>query len=563
MDASVLGLKIVLIKEGYKELLEINGDPSWTKKVWDIRRDLPAGTNTEEGKTALLLSGVESGTIITVAACIEGRQNDCIIAWIFVPTNIEISGKQLVNVIDDTSKELMANERNDAKLQQVFEKRYSVNNILRTSIVSSGEQFAFRKYGKGCGYQLYELLTNPDQVDYRHYKGVFLIDSNSGITANGTDISNQQLKEFVRIDEIPSIHGFQPFINNHSMTDPISLPEGDEIIIVWKRSGYKTIEKKWVVRNGEKVPTIAEPDFKVVVPFEKFIVLDESTDKPIQDYNIKINNNCLEKDRPYYVSEAAVRDCDVSIEAPDYNISKKVCDLSINQITIRLERKRYTYDWIVKFLYADNRYADLHLETEVKLNDRSPIAGYRIDPHNNNRLLYSPFGKKQKIFALLILSIVLLLGLIGGMFLSDAIKKDYKGSESVTATISSDCPPHGQSKKTNEGTTEVEKIISYLDSNIKWNREEMERYSKISGLWEALNERRFDDILKYQEQLNGSKKFNELVEAVNANKHKTFQQNFNSRLNDYDITIGSKNTSGSYIKKLYDAPEPNKPSKSN
>ena len=56
MDASVLGLKIVRIKEGYQDLLEINGDPSWTKKVWDIRRDLPAGTNTEEGKTVLLLS---------------------------------------------------------------------------------------------------------------------------------------------------------------------------------------------------------------------------------------------------------------------------------------------------------------------------------------------------------------------------------------------------------------------------------------------------------------------------------------------------------------------------
>lgn len=69
------------------------------------------------------------------------------------------------------------------------------------------------------------------------------------------------------------------------------------------------------------------------------------------------------------------------------------------------------------------------------------------------------------------------------------------------------------------------------------NRTEMEKFEVIKGLWDALNGRRFDDILRYKQQLQRSKKFMALVAAIDDNKHKKFQFDFTK---DNDITIGTK-----------------------
>lgn len=549
MDTSVLGLKIVRIQEGYQDLLEINGDSSWTKKVWDIRRDLPTGTNTDGCKTVLLLSGVESGFILTIAACLEGRKNDCISAWIFVPSNLEISGKQLAEVIDGTSKELMVNERNNEKLQQIFDKRYPVSKASRSSIISSGAQFAYRKYGTGCGYTLQELLANPDQTYYRQYKGVFLIDNSSGISPTGADLSNQKLKELVRIEPIAPVHGFQLSINSRSLTDPIFLPEGDEVIVIWKRNGFRTIKKRWIVHRGETVPVPSEPDYMVIVPFEVFLVKDKKTGKPIQDYSIRINNLYLTEGSSLAVHESSVRNCPACIDAPGYSSSSKVFDLTQNQIVVNLEKEKHTYDFKIELLYEDNRYADLHLETDVKLNGRSPIAGYRRD---DKYLYYNSFGKREKLLAVLVLLVTLFLGLVGGILLPDPFNKKSKDIENTTKieATGKDSEQHPEAKGNRNSNPEIDSVISYLDSHEKWNRTEMEKFEVIKGLWDALNERRFDDILKYKQQLQRSKKFMALVAAIDDNKHKKFQFDFTK---DNDITIGTKEKG--YIKKLYDAKE--------
>ena len=560
MEASVLGLKIARIKEGYQDLLEINGDASWTKKVWDIRRDLPTGTNTEEGKTVLLLSGVESGTILTIAACIEGRQNDCISAWLYVPSIAEVTGKQLVEIIDETKKELVANERNDIKLRQLFEKNYPVCDATRTSIVSSGEQYAFRKYGRGSGYELYELLNNPDQADYRPFKGVFLIDSTSGITCEGTDLTTRPLRAFVKIKPVTYIHGFKAFIGDTPIDKSIFLPEGDDVVITWKRSGYKSIEKKWVVREGQPVPGISEPDYKVLVPYDRFIVKDQNTGESIKHYTVKVNNTVILEGYQLPVSEAVVGTCPVTVEANGYSAKSKVCNLNSERIYFALEKEKLSYDFKIELQHDDNRYADLHVETNVKLNGKSPIAGYVRDRRNGDYLNYHPYGNKQKLFAMIVLLATLLLGVVGGILLSNAINKKSKGPEISTTygTVGEPSNPNTKTDDSMNASVEIKSVISYLDSHEKWNRTEMENFKVIQGLWDALNERRFDDILnhEHEKELEGSYKFRELVEAIKDNKHKSFAQNFNKEASDYDITIGSKDTPRSYIKKLYDANEP-------
>lgn len=559
MNECVLGLKIVRIKEGYQDLLEINGDSSWTKKVRDIRCDLPSGTNTEEGKTVLLLSGINSGSIITIAACIEGRQNDCISAWIFVPANIEIGGKQLVDIIDETKKELIANERNDIKLRQLFERSYSACDATRTSIVNSGEQYAYRKYGRGSGYELYELLNNPDQADYRPFKGVFLIDNTSGITCEGTELTSRALREFVKIKPVAYIHGFKAYIGNTPIEKPIFLPEGDEVTITWKRSGYKSIEKKWVVRDGQPVPGISEPDYKVLVPYDLFFVKDQNTGEPIKHYRVKVNNTIITEGFQLPVSEAVAANCPVTVDADGYAPKSKACNISSDRIYFSLEKEKITYDFKIELLNDDNRYADLHVETNVKLRGRSPIAGYVRDRHNNDYLNYHPFGKKQRLFALLVILTSLLLGLVGGMLLSRTLNKKGDGpdlSNTTYGTVGTPAKPDATLDAAKDSGGVMSEVVNYLDTHEKWNRNDMSKFREIPELWDAINDRDFERILLHEEQLKASSRFKELVQAIKENQNKSFPQPYITSPNDFDITIGNRDTKNSYIQRLYNAPEP-------
>ena len=102
----------------------------------------------------------------------------------------------------------------------------------------------------------------------------------------------------------------------------------------------------------------------------------------------------------------------------------------------------------------------------------------------------------------------------------------------------------------------MSKVTDYLDTHEKWNRNEMEKFPEISGLWDAINNRDFNQILIHEEQLKGSSRFKELVQAVKDNQNKSFPQPYIKSPNDVDITIGNRDARNSYIQKLYNAPEP-------
>ena len=76
----------------------------------------------------------------------------------------------------------------------------------------------------------------------------------------------------------------------------------------------------------------------------------------------------------------------------------------------------------------------------------------------------------------------------------------------------------------------------------------MEKFDDLKGLWDALNERLFDKILKYETKLKNSVTFSEVLRAVKANKHKNFAKPYS---NDYDIRIHpEQGVSNSYINAL-------------
>ena len=60
----------------------------------------------------------------------------------------------------------------------------------------------------------------------------------------------------------------------------------------------------------------------------------------------------------------------------------------------------------------------------------------------------------------------------------------------------------------------LEAAIRYLDSHDRWNRDSMERYDDLSGLFDAMNGFRFSSVITDYSGLTASKKFAKLVQVA-------------------------------------------------
>lgn len=81
---------------------------------------------------------IDSGNLITIASLIDGRITDCISAWIYIPDNLIISGKKLVEIINITKNEILAVMQNDSLLKEIFSKEYEsapANRIYKNQIL--------------------------------------------------------------------------------------------------------------------------------------------------------------------------------------------------------------------------------------------------------------------------------------------------------------------------------------------------------------------------------------------------------------------------------------------
>lgn len=114
-----IGFRIYRFKEGPSIGLTVN-EGDWTKKVVDIRDILKLYNSEDESKFAMFMSFSENGAYITIARSISGRGGDNTAAWIYIPNNIEVTGTEIIQIIDIVKEELSASKSNVERLTQIF-----------------------------------------------------------------------------------------------------------------------------------------------------------------------------------------------------------------------------------------------------------------------------------------------------------------------------------------------------------------------------------------------------------------------------------------------------------
>ena len=568
MDNNKLGLKIVRINQGYTDLFEINGDQVWTKNVWDIRKDLENIDNLDGSSAVLMLTSVDTGHILTVASLIEGRITDCISAWIYVPASINIAGKELVEIVDAVKKEILANERNDERLTQLLSKTYESAPASRITTKSNGEKCAFRYYGQGAKYTLSELLKDMCQSYYKSYKSVFLLDNSSKLKClQGDNLSDQKVYSMVVVKSPGNIDSFVPYIGERPFVGQIYAIEGGTIDIEWRRDGYMPIHTKSTIAPGAKYSVPTPNQYVRVLNYNYIKVVDEWSQR-VTDYDLYVAKQRISKNEDIRISEATLNNVWVEIHAEGFEPISGHLNLT-QPVQLKLVKETYAYEFLLP-LKNEEGYYPIKISGNRKMKN-SPVKGYvtengYVTRNDKNYLRFKPFTRKFWITCLICSIIVLLLGICGGYALNDFIGGKADNQEVGKLTKENDdlksrikelekrnynYAPKGSESNSDEKL--VDAAISYIDHNNVWNRTEMEKHEPLKGLWDAINERRFDDILAYENVLGKSAIFKELVASIKANRHKTFSGNFNTKANDYDITIKPEGNKKGYIKALEDA----------
>lgn len=563
MDNNKLGLKIVRINQGYTDLFEINGDQVWTKNVWDIRKDLENIDNLDGSSAVLMLTSVDTGHILTVASLIEGRITDCISAWIYVPASINIAGKELVEIVDAVKKEILANERNDERLTQLLSKTYESAPASRITTKSNGEKCAFRYYGQGAKYTLSELLKDMCQSYYKSYKSVFLLDNSSKLKClQGDNLSDQKVYSMVVVKSPGNIDSFVPYIGERHFVGQIYVIEGGTIDIEWRRDGYMPIHTKSTIAPGAKYSVPTPNQYVRVLNYNYIKVVDEWSQR-VTDYDLYVAKQRISKNEDIRISEATLNNVWVEIHAEGFEPISGYLNLT-QPVQLKLVKETYAYEFLLP-LKNEEGYYPIKISGNRKMKN-SPVKGYvtengNVTRNDKNYLRFKPFTRKFWITCLICSIIVLLLGICGGYALNDFIggKADNQEVSKLTkenADLKSRIKEFEKRNYTytpkgatdNNETYSIEAAISYLDTNNKWNRTEMEKFDDLKGLWDALNERLFDDIIKYETKLSKSITFTEVVQAVKANKHKKFAQPYTK---DNDIRIHpEQGVSNGYINAL-------------
>lgn len=568
MDNNKLGLKIVRINQGYTELLEINGDRAWTKNVWDIRKDLENIDNLDGSSAVLMLTSIDTGHMLTVASLIEGRITDCISAWIHIPATISVSGKELVELVESAKKEILANERNDEKLRQLFSKEYELAPATKMAGGSVGEKCAYRYYGQKAKYTLAELLKDMCQSYYKNYKSIFLLDNSTSLRClSGDNLSDHKVYSMVVIKSPGQVDSFVPYIGDRPFVGQMYAIEGDVINIEWRRDGYMPIHTSSTITPGAKYSLPTPNQYVRLLPYNYIKITDEWNQR-VEDYELYVAKKLVNKGADIPISESMLNNVWVEIYAEGYEPRSGHVNL-MQPVHIKMTKEMYSYEFLLP-LKNDEGYYPIKISGNRKVKS-SPVKGYvtedgYVTRNDKNYLRFKPFTRKFWITCLICSIIVLLLGVCGGYALNDFIggKADNQEISKLTeenADLKSrikelekrnyNYAPKGSESNSDEKS--VDAAISYIDHNNVWNRTEMEKHEPLKGLWDAMNERHFDDILAYENVLGKSAIFKELVASIKANRHKTFSGNYNTKANDYDITIKPEGNKKGYIKALEDA----------
>lgn len=549
---------------------KVYGEANWLSKYTiDLREnDRDYSQLFSYGQPILFLSLVKEGALFAIVKPANGgRSNDYISSWVFVPAELEISGKELKEVIEKATNILSGIEPDIDEINSIVNKKYQTRESVPYYSPSdlSSSLDAVRYYG-GSGFSLSEILNSPFQNTYSKYRRVFLIDGETEVRfQKAEDLSKQEIVRFVTIP-VPSRepNGFMPYLDNNPYTKPICVQEKTKVTITWKKKGYEDISYSFNASPESTIPMPQTKDIILRLYLGDIRVYNKKDGSLISSFNVQLEGKNYPSNYTVRVQAQRVQQIEAVINSDGFVSKRVMLADAFKSKGVGLQENQYVYNIELRFPDAITTFPQrivsrrpldaysIHLphnfklrggqlkegEDEVNLFDYKESRnydwydndGYGNQHENQHRLDSSVKRPKHRkhtkaIVVVLALILIVVLGfLIKGVLSSndDSIRRsNYNDSDTTSVTI------------------DQTKLIQSLDKSKTWSKDTLESL----GL-----SRLFDDMVNYQflsikddiaEMANQSRKMKKLLDAAKEASDKGVAPgevyNYNKKKNTIDI----------------------------
>ncbi|MDE6535630.1 MAG: hypothetical protein K2K82_06425 [Muribaculaceae bacterium] len=581
-----LGFQINRFYGGPGIVMTVNGG-DWTKKVVDIRNILTLFSE-DASKFAMFMSFSESGAYLCVARMISGRGGDNTAGWIFIPNTVEISGNELIDVINVVKEELSAPQINAERVNSLFDKNYPAIEAADFRPSSAEKVYAKRNAGF---YPLCDIIgINRYQPEYSKYNAILIHDKDSMeiIDKNVVDLTMaEMINTFVFCPpvkaDIPAgvtVHFAAP--GEPPFNKPVRVKKSTPIDIIFKRRGYEDIHFKESVEENNQICGVPKVfDWKMIISRAAFkIVSAQNRDKDLSaESKISVNGVDVTMNKPLRISEQEAANAEVSVTRKGY-VPKRVRKnlLNVNgPVTIELTRAEESQTWTIEL--ANGHHAEMTLTSKyLSKSSVSPLKGYSIG-ERAGQLDYTNFGVlKERIIGfamgLGVCAFIYLLVALWGYFDSHNFEwqlgwpplkvteiVDQGNSPTSPANSSKPAEKDDKTKANNKKSdpakalTPKEQAIKYLEENETWTKDELDSHTELVGLFDDLNEFNIASLKSRERGLKDSSRFMEIIEVIKDYPREKIPGSYMPK-NDTKITVS--NYIQALTKKVNEAKAPEK-----
>ncbi|MDE6134857.1 MAG: hypothetical protein K2F79_04710 [Muribaculaceae bacterium] len=490
-----------------------------------------------------LVSYVEEGLLLTILRTLESSKGDHVAVSVFVPHGAVLETKDWKRVISEVRQcvyDDTISETSLSRLRTLFSEDYPFDPSRPAMLPSGGRGTAVAYYNSPAAPSFDEYCAaNFYQPAYTEYESVLLVDGQSGMIARFDNVTEPKLKRVVPLSApARTSQGFEPYIFRLRFNKTYLVADGSTVDIVWRRSGFETINQRVDVRGVDTV--IDQPDTslarKLISP-TSFFVTSQGNREAVGAYQVKVNGRQVDGPEPFTYNELI--NAKVEISAPGYLAFTGNFDLaSSSRALIQMRQLHRTYRFDLPLLSPEPVEAvRIYLKSKKALTV-CPIEGYKVIGDDivegsgvANTLVYIGGGEKKNYVHMAIAAIAgLLLGLLVGFIAFRTSEGETSPGEVVEivgtagdATEENTANAEIKSVAEEKASQTVEepmfvpdyaRVAEYLDSHKAWRKSDLQALN-AARLFDDMNTYNFESLINdWGPKLTASKNFASVVRAA-------------------------------------------------
>ena len=536
-----LGFAIKLASAGASTAIECNKG-QWSSKVVDIREYLKLFNGLQgTGSIVTFISFDEGGCFLTQLRPISGKGGDFLSGWIYIPNTIEATGDEIMNAYNYVRGILSQSNINESKEQidDFFSKEYPSKEYVVPYLPSKGDKFGVRFLGL---YTMKEILDNNRyQSYYSDCKAVFLMEKNGEVSITKEAAQNMFLdytkKEIVKSAVLipPTSNSLQLLgkgtkiftANGGEFKEPMFVSVGTNQEIILKREGFENLRyniqiQKDIVNLDGALP---RDEWKKKISLSMFKVSNNKNEPIEKGLNIAVNVQDITF-KEVLIPENECRDVIVKVSATDFETSESRENLLKGEIQITLRRKDKTFQSNIEL--ANGKVAEITLKSKnLDSSHNSPLKGYNFDKDSRSEnclRMSTGFIWKQRLYGFLAALVVGLSFVVYQASDSWLDTHHFKvglppWEKDMAVGTTTQTGTYGTGEVENSvDTLSLENAIKYLDKNPVWDKNEMEKYPDLQGLFDVMNNFELRAIIdEWSGKLSGSENMLKIKEAAKKN----------------------------------------------